>query len=877
MPNTVVYSFAGYTLHATRRELRQDGLQVELGSRALDVLLALVRRAGEVATKGDIMAEVWPGVVVEENNLTTQIAAVRRALGEGGGRRFILTVPGRGYRFVADLTSDAETIEPSGPGPDRARATEPPAERHNLPVESSSFIGREAELQSIRDRLESRALVTLVGAGGIGKTRVALRAAEALLDRFTDGVLLLDLAPLGDSPLVAEALCRLLGVAATEGRLAQDAAVAMLRRRNMLLLLDSCEHVLSGAATLASALLRQCPGVKVLATSREALSVPGEAVFLMPSLPVPPANVPLTAEAALQCDSVRLFTERAADALGGYTLTDEDAPLVATICRRLDGMPLATELAAARLRMLKPAEIAVRLENVFRLLTGGSRVALARHQTLRATIDWSFSLLSAAEQAVLARLSVFVDGCSLEGATAVAAGDDIEPDDVFDLVSALVSKSLLVADTAGTATRYRMLETTRQYAAEKLSIAGDGPARCAACTYLLNVFRRAERDWPTQGTDAWLAAYRPEAENLRAAIEWSFGEGDPKLGVALVANAGAVAQELSLRADLTRWTEAALPHLSPAVPQVDIATILYLHTLQQKRLGTHEVAAERLEAIRLFRELGDRIGLSRALRQTAMARAMPGPLNDAIAAMLSEAVALLRPLAPHKDLATALAHTGGMYCLCRDEERARRFNEAAFAMREALADRTGLLASAVNLAEAICLAGDARGALRFARQAEAEARARNAVATLALILSNSAGYLLAMGDADAARISAHEAFGLARAIGDNYLAVLCLEHLGLAAAMAGDLDYAARLIGFTSSQYATHGWTRAPLEQSGFDRVTEILRVGLAEAELASLQEHGSLLPLDLIEVRPATEPRGDPDTVLAGASFGTASHPLLT
>jgi DNA-binding winged helix-turn-helix (wHTH) protein len=399
MPDPFAYEFAEYRLDPAQRVLTRHGAPVELGSRALDVLLALVRRHGEVATKAAIMAEVWPGTIVEDNNLTTQIASVRRVLGdnvsgEGSAHRFIVTSPGRGYRFVAEV----RRVPTSGPTPVGTAFDRPvEAERSNLPLQSSSFIGRQRELAELRVRLRERALVTLVGAGGVGKTRTALKLAESLLDDFPDGVFLLELAPLTEDSRVAEALCRLLGVPATGDRPADEVAVAMLRRKTMLLVLDNCEHVLGGAAPLVAAILRQCPHMRILATSREALSVPGEAVFQMPTLDVPAPSATLTAEAALRSDAVRLFAERAADALGAYTLSDEDAQAVATICRRLDGVPLATELAAARLRMLKPAEIAARLENVFRLLTGGSRTALPRQQTLRATIDWSFSLLSATD------------------------------------------------------------------------------------------------------------------------------------------------------------------------------------------------------------------------------------------------------------------------------------------------------------------------------------------------------------------------------------------------------------------------------------------------------------------------------------------------
>ena len=851
MSQTSWLYFAEFRLHPGQRRLYCGDTAVQIGSRAMDVLIALVRRRGETATKQDIMTEVWGTTRVEENNLTTQIASARRALGDAGGRRFIQTVPGRGYRCVGEFAGPELTIAQ----PDGAVAPAPAAaERDNLPLQSSSFIGRERELGEIRARLKSRTLVCLVGTGGVGKTRAAIEVAREIAGDFADGVLLLEFAPLAEHARVAELLCRLLGVSETEDRTAEAAAVAMLRRCAMLLVLDNCEHVLEGAAALADAILRQCPHVRILATSRQALGVSGEAVFLMPSLGVPIGAGPLSAAAALHCDAVRLFVERAADALGHYELSDEDAPMVATICRRLDGVPLAMELAAARLAMLKPGEIAARLENVFRLLTGGSRTALPRQQTLRATIDWSHSLLRPAEQIVLRRLAVFADGCTAEGARAVAGGDGIDPDEVFDLRGGLVRKSRMAADVSGRATRYRMLGTTRQYAAEKLGEAGERDRVRLMAEYMLAVFVRAEAEWPTTATDDWLAVYGPETENFRSAIDWAFADApavgasqavgvSSRLGVSLVANAGAIAEEMSLATDLRRWSQAAMAHCGPDTDASEMARVLYLHTVQQKRIGTTAMAPERGRATALFRQTGERVWLSRALRQTAVARAMPGESGFQALAMLEEAESLVRDLAPHKDLATTLAHIGGVYFLNADHANSRVFNERALAMRRALGDKTGMLASAVNFAELLFLDGESENALAFIGQAESEARRRQVPATLALILCNTAGYRLLRGDIAAGCASAAEALALSRAVGQDYLAVMCLEHaaLALASAARGDRVAAARLLGFVDAHYLASGQTRERLEQAGHDKLVALLESSFAATEFARFTQEGAL------------------------------------
>jgi len=824
--------FGEFALHPGRRELTRDGMPVDLGSRATDVLLALLRHPGQLATKAAIMTEVWPAQTVAENNLTTQVAQVRRALGDPDGKRFIQTVPGRGYRFVADVVHHIPAAPPA--------VQKPAPERHNLPLEPSSFIGRDRERADITARLAERALVTIIGPGGVGKTRIALRVAAESCDDFADGVLLLELAPLTEPSLVAELLCRKLGVPHDSDRGAVAAAVAVLRHRRMLVVLDNCEHLLAGAAILACAILSQCPGVRLLATSQEALRVPGERAYRLPALGVPPGTARVTAAVALQSESVQLFAQRAADALGSYTLTDADAPAVATICRRLEGVPLAMELAAARLPMLNAAEIAARLENMFFLLNVGARTALPRHQTLLATIGWSFALLSPPEQVVLRRLSVFVDGCSLEGATAVAAGADIVPHAVFDLLSQLVGKSLMVADTAQPVTRYRMLETTRQYAAEKLLDSGETGRRHAMAAFLLDLFRRAEQVWPTLPTDAWLETYGAEAENLRAAIDGSFAAGESDLGVSLVAHAGALADEKSLQPDLGRWTAAALPHLTAATPPAEAASILYLRTMLEKRSGGCDIPPQRQRAIALFRATGDPVGLSRALRQTAMARAMPGHADARIFAMAREAVSLLRPRAPHKDLATALAHLGSVHLFAGDRDTARRLNQEALSMRRTLGDRSGMLASAVNLAELSFLDGDVAAAIRFTEEAEREARRRTALATLTLILSNLAGYRLHDNQLESGAQAAAEALSLSRAIGQEYLAVMCLEHLALAMALRRAFEPAARLLGFCDAHYRAHAQTREHLEQRGHDRLAALLQAALTPAHRHDLLEAGA-------------------------------------
>jgi non-specific serine/threonine protein kinase len=354
--------------------------------------------------------------------------------------------------------------------------TQPPSPSSNLPLQVTRFFGREAELAQITQHLAADRLVTLTGPGGVGKTRLALRAADELLLQYPQGVWFVELAALSGPGLVAQQVATTLGLRDEPGRPVLETLVRHLRERQSLIVLDNCEHVLDDCAHLCAALLRTCPRLRVLACSREPLGVAGEVIYLVPSLPFPEPGQPLTAVDIEAYAAVRLFVDRARLVRTHYEVAAHNAPAIAAICRRVDGIPLAIEMAAARVNILTPQQLAHRLDNAFGVLSGGSRTALPRQQTLRATIDWSYNLLSEPEQRVLQRLSVFAGGCTLEAAEAVCAGEAVPAEQVLDLLGALVAKSMVVADQPpGEAMRYRLLEMIRQYAREKLEAAGERP------------------------------------------------------------------------------------------------------------------------------------------------------------------------------------------------------------------------------------------------------------------------------------------------------------------------------------------------------------------------------------------------------------------
>ncbi|RZI59336.1 MAG: hypothetical protein EOP37_11940 [Rubrivivax sp.] len=465
-PARRTFSFGPFTLFPERQLLMHGATPLRIGGRALDLLIALIERPGEVVTKRELMARVWPTTVVDESNLKVNIAGLRRVLGEGGGDpEYIATVTGRGYRFVADVLSPgtAPPLPPGTPAP-------PP---HNLPTGTARIVGRDEVIAALGHELDSARQVSLVGPGGIGKTTVALAVAQGALASFRDGVWLVDLAPLQDERLVPDAVATAVGMTARPAnRLA--ALCGFLRDRELLLVLDSCEHLIDAVAACVTRLLKEAPGVRILVTSREPLCLQGERVRRLPGLASPAAGAVLDRDRALRFPAVALFVERAADRLDAFQLDDADAPAAAEICRRLDGLALAIELAATRIDAFGVGEILAQLNDRFRLLRG-RRSGPDRHQTLMATFDWSFDLLSPEDQRLLCRLSVFAGAFSLDDALAVAVDEALGAGAVIDGVANLVAKSLLVAEPGDIDLDYRLLDTTRGYALEKLAAARSAP------------------------------------------------------------------------------------------------------------------------------------------------------------------------------------------------------------------------------------------------------------------------------------------------------------------------------------------------------------------------------------------------------------------
>ena len=474
---SVAVAFGRFLVLPRRRELLADGQPVTLGGRAFDVLLALIEARGAVITKDALMTRVWPDRIVEENALQSQISALRMALGVD--RDLVRTVSGRGYQFIGEVRPVPSADDNAGAD---AVATKPASvvPMTNLPEPLSELIGRDDEIGEILNLAAAHRLVTLTGAGGIGKTRIALALARKLLPHFADGVWVAELAPLSDPALVPAALAEVAGIELTATVCSTEHVANALSGKQLLVVLENCEHVIDAAAAMSEALLRANPAAHVITTSREPLNVEGEWVY-----PVPPLAVPVAAAEGQsdpsQYGAIRLFFETAKAAAPDFNPDRRDTATIVTICRRLGGLPLAIELAAAGAAMLGINEVAAQLDDPLRVLGGGRRTAPPRHRSLRATLDWSYALLGERERMILRRLSIFRDCFTLEAAISAVADAEITASDFVAGLAELVMKSLVSTEDHRGRRQYAMLDTTRAYALEKLSESGERE-RAHACT-----------------------------------------------------------------------------------------------------------------------------------------------------------------------------------------------------------------------------------------------------------------------------------------------------------------------------------------------------------------------------------------------------------
>jgi len=554
-----VIAFGPFRLFAAERLIERSGKPLQLGGRAMDILIALVERAGEVVSQRDLIDRVWPNVTVDDGNLRFNIAALRKSLGDGQhGARYVINVPGRGYCFVSPTTRLPRVESPPAP-------TELLSTTYAIPSRLKRMVGRGAAVEAISAQLADSRFVTIVGPGGIGKTTVAISIGHSLAANY-GVVCFVDLGPVADPLLVPSVLATALGLVVQSEDLIPS-LIGFLREKRMLLVLDSCEHVIEAAARLAQIIFEQAGDVHILATSREALRIEGEHVHRLAPLDCPPAGAALTAAESLTFSAVQLFTDRVSAASDRFVFRDADAPVVARICCKLDGIALAIELAAGRVDAYGVEGVDALLDSRLSLLWQGRRAAPPRHYTLSATLDWSYNLLAETERATLRRLVVFAGAFGLEAAQAVARRDDVDEDAIVESIASLVAKSLIVSHADRGEVRYSLLATTRAYLREKLANTGElqTVARHHAeffCRFLERIGAKSTTFSETRG----FGAYGEHLGNVRAALEWCFSDrGDVRLGIILAAAAAPLFLEMSLLTECRRWTQRALEAHADAV------------------------------------------------------------------------------------------------------------------------------------------------------------------------------------------------------------------------------------------------------------------------------------------------------------------------
>lgn len=743
-----------FEIRPAQRQLLADGVPARVGARAFDILVALIERRDRVVSQSELFDLVWPGAVVELNNLQVHISALRKLLGSGA----IATVPGRGYRFSAPLDA-ADGEAPPSPAPDP------------LPQALTSFVGREHDLAQLVRLFGSTRLLVLTGAGGCGKSRLSIELTRRLLPLLRDGACLVELAALADPALVPQTVAAALGLAESPGRPATQRVAEHLASRQMVLLIDNAEHVLAACASLADAVLRHCPGVKVLATSRERLGITGELSYRVPSLQVPDAAADQGPLAALaRYEAVRLFVERAQLQVPMFTLTALNAAAVARVCRRLDGIPLALELAAARMRSLSIDEVCVRMDQRFELLTGGSRTALPRHQTLQSLIDWSYDLLDVQEQAVLCRLSVFAGGCSLEAAEQVCSGSGVAAQDMLALLTSVADKSLLVAEERAGTTRYRMLESVWHYARGKLQQAGEAgqwQARhaahfCALAQTAAPALRGAEQRF-------WLDQLDLEHDNLRSVLAGSLmAGGDVEAGLALAANLFRFWGTRGHAVEGRDWIQRLLALTSEETPRWLHANALSAAGRMAYDLSDYRAARLAHEqALALFRGLDDRAALADSLHNLGSAAFMLAEYATA-QAYVEECLSIRREIGNRFSIARSVHNLAGLSAARGDHAAARALYEESVAIDREVGHAHGVAWGLVNLGVVACDLDDFSAGAGHFDEALAIARPLGDRPVVAAALMNRGNVALEQGELAAAAPYYRESLALTQELGDLF-------------------------------------------------------------------------------------------------------------
>ena len=776
---SVAYRFGRFELEPDERRLFASGAPVHLRPRAFDLLVALVERSGHLVTKDELLQRVWGKVIVEENTLQVNISALRKVLGANA----IAAVLGRGYRFTLEVTRiDTAPI---------AAAVSP---KHNLPHPLTSFIGRDKEIAELAQLLASTRLLTLTGSGGCGKTRLAIQLARQRANAYSDGAWLVELAALTDGTLLPQAIASVVGIKEQVGASLIDTIAEHISSRPLLLVLDNAEHLLDACAQLAESLLRRCERLTILVTSRERLGITGELIYRVPSLSVPDQETDQTPESIAAYESAQLLIERARLHRPDFAISARNSAAIASICRRLDGVALALELVAPRMRTLSVDELSHRLDQRFELLTAGSRTALPRHRTLRSLMDWSYDLLNDAEKAMLRRLSVFSGGWTLEAAQQVCCSEVGATSEAFDLLSSLAEKNLILAETHN-ATRYGMLETVRQYAQDLLRKHGEETQ--IHRLHLAYMLARADEanGKRVDASPAWLDRLEMEIDNMRAALSWSTSAGgDAASGLRLAAALHGLWQVRGHLCEGRGW----LSRLLAAVPagQEDPARAKALRlasALAQQQDDYSAAEALAHQALESYKTLNQRSEIAEALE--TLGNLARNRRDFAIAnALYEECLAVRQEAGDRGGAATALWCLGYSASETGDQAAARAWLEKSETILRELNDwRVAYPLSALAVADYLqhdyaSAKGRLAEALRFQRQAGHRLGIARSLTTIGIIAHDEE-------DIEGARDALMEALRLLHDLGNRHHLCQALEGLAAVARVLQGDEAAARIWG----------------------------------------------------------------------------------
>jgi predicted ATPase/DNA-binding winged helix-turn-helix (wHTH) protein len=796
MDDATALRFDRFEVRSRDRQVLRDGIPLVVGARAFDLLLALVERADRVVAKTELLDLVWPNLVVEENNLQVQISALRKLLGS----HMIATIPGRGYRFAAALAGAApgvpidirpEVMVPCSDVPAPAAS--------NLPRELPPLYGREEDLRALRSLIESHRLVSIVGAGGIGKSRLAQAAAHSLAGALPDGAWMIELAGLFDPALLANVVAQALGIKISGQGAVLDDLLAALQQRTLLLVLDNCEHLLEPAAALAHAILQGAPGVNLLVTSQEPLHLHAEQQYRLMPLTLPSAP---GAGNAREFGAIALFEARARAVDPRFAVDGESLALVIEICGQLDGLPLAIELAAARVASLGLGPVRDKLDARFRLLTGGSRTSLRRHQTLRAALEWSHSLLNEAERAVFRRLGVFAGGFTMQLAQAVASDEQLDEWAVLDHLGALVDKSLVVAE-AGIAPRYHLLESARAFALEQLA-ADETEAVLRRHALAMRDFIEQADDANLDGelrSDQFAALVLPELDNLRAARAWAIGKmGDLQVAIAIATHAAAA---IDYAVECIDWFVPLQRHIESGAVDRALAARYWRAIAAGNMAGRVPLALQAEAATRalaLYREIGQPRRVFSTLIHLSRCRGKQGD-DIASRAALDEAQVLMqhdwpaefrgRLLRREASLAVSAGRLSDALALHQDDVR----------VSASTGDWRLEVMSGSNLADTLWQVGRLEEAAGVARKLAEDLRARpTADIDMGYVFANAMGILSEMGRVAEASVLAREALPIMRRSREWFV-----EEWAYLFWRRGQLDIAMRLLGMSDAQCARDG------------------------------------------------------------------------